>query len=284
MESNEKAFNTALAKNTSEWMSIVDDKRPAVAIFSIKGYFVVCNETLVNECDDFITKNHLYIDKMFPSEFKCFKLDENTIARLLLVGIWSDGKYEISYSNRFALIEDKLYLVKTIHCGNKDNIGFAMMKYDLIENDASLGSLMYMNQNVNLLLKKVGGICENEYAVLKADGMGKVGLIDFTIELYGMLDLIASGAYLRNITNVQDNRIYVEAGNYKLPNFDTIDNVRKWLSSGDNGVKCPFINMASIAMKSNHVKLRNQLNKLYKPRVRFIYRVIKKSNKTVCEF
>ena len=284
MESKERAFGSALAANTSKWMVLANDEYPNVMVFRHESYYVVCNDDMLDEFDKFIEINHKFIKNIFPNEFKCFKLDESTTVQLLDIALRSNEDYEFTYSNRFVVIDDKLYLVKMLHCNNRKNIGFAMMKCDLIEDDASLGSLMYVNQNVNLLLKKVGGICGNRFDVLKANGWGKAGLMKFSIELFGMLDLTTSDAYVKNNPGVSDDNVYVEAGSYKLPNFDTIDSVKAWIGDEKNKNKCPFISIASIVLESNHLKLRKWIGKLCKTRCRFSYVVIRKSNRAVCEF
>ena len=284
MESKERAFGSALAANTSKWLSVATDESPNVMVFRYESYYVVCNDDMLDEFDKFVENNHELIKNIFPSEFKCFKLDETTTIQLLDIALHSNEDYEFTYSNRFVVIDDKLYLVKMLHCNNRKNVGFAMMKCDLIEDDASLGSFMYVNQNVNFLLKKLGGIRGNRFDVLKADGWGRAGLIKFSIELFGMLDPIASDAYVKNNPGVSDDNVYVEAGSYKLPNFDTIDSVKMWIGDEKNENNCPFINIASIVLESNHLKLRKWLNKLCKTHYRFSYAVVKKSNKAVCEF
>ena len=255
MESKERAFGSALAANTSKWLSVATDESPNVMVFRYESYYVVCNDDMLDEFDKFVENNHELIKNIFPSEFKCFKLDEPTTIQLLGIALHSNEDYEFTYSNRFVVIDDKLYLVKMLHCNNKKNIGFAIMKCDLIEDDASLGSFMYVNQNVNFLLKKLGGICGHRFNVLKANGWGKAGLIKFSIELFGMLDPIASDAYVKNNPGVSDDNVYVEAGSYKLPNFDTIDSVKMWIGT-DGSEKCPYINICRIKALSKHLRIR----------------------------
>lgn len=284
MNSIERTFGSALARNTCEWISIVNDKHLNVTVFRYKAYYVVCNDDLIDEFNEFVKNNYKYVNEIFPSEFKCFKLDEATTSRLVLITIRSDENYDCSYSNRFMVISDKLYLVKMFQCNNQDGMGFAMMKCDLIKDDASLGSLMYINQNTNFLLKKTGGISGDKYEVLRSDGIGKAGPIEFSITLYGMLDLIASDAYLKNNPNDLDDTVYVEADSYKLPNFDSIYSVKTWIGDDENENNCPFISLASIVLQSKHLKLRKWLSKLRKTHITFTYRAIQKNNKAIYEF
>ena len=70
-----------------------------------------------------------------------------------------------------------------------------------------------------------------------------------------MVDLIASNAYLKNDPGVSDDNVYVEAGSYKLPNFDTIDSVKMWIGT-DGTEKCPYINICRIKALSKHLRIR----------------------------
>ena len=285
MENEKLDFYKALADIARRFTTIDSVKHPKLMAFDHNHYYVVCNEDMFEEYEDFVATNTKTLKEIFPKQFKCFKLEEMLTAKLILIAMHCKENYVILYGTKFAVIGDKLYVIKMMSCKKpEEGLGFVLMKCDLIEDDRALGSFMFNNQNVNFLLKKLGGICGHRFNVLKANGWGKAGLIKFSIELFGMLDPIASDAYVKNNPGVSDDNVYVEAGSYKLPNFDTIDSVKMWIGDEKNENNCPFINIASIVLESNHLKLRKWLSKLCKTRFRFSYAVVKKSNKAVCEF
>lgn len=285
MKSRENAFYDAFVNSLRGFTGITNTEHPNVMTFHYNHPFrynqhlVVCNDDMFDEFERFIDQNIEMIDEIFPKKFKYFKLDETTIGKLLSLAVNCGNNYEISCATRFLFIEDRLYVVKMLVCNKPEGIGFAMMKYDLIENDETVGSLMYVNQDTNLILNKVGGVCGgNNNDVLKAKATGKAGPIAFSIDLSGMLDPIASYAYLKNMPGISDDNLYVEEGSYKLPNFNTIDSVRAWMENEEFCGKFPFIGIASIRLKSNHLKLRKLLCKLFKPHVSLHYNFIKKQN------
>ena len=285
MENEKLDFYKALADIARRFTTIDSEKHPKLMAFDHNHYYVVCNEDMFEEYEDFVATNNETLKEIFPKQFKCFRLEDMLTAKLMLISKRCKENYEITCGTRFAFIEDKLYVIKMLSCIKpEEGPGFVLMKCDLIEDDIALGSFMFNNQNVNFLLKKLGGICGHRFNVLKANGWGKAGLIKFSIELFGMLDPIASDAYVKNNPGVSDDNVYVEAGSYKLPNFDTIDSVKMWIGDEKNENNCPFINIASIVLESNHLKLRKWLSKLWKTPYRFSYAVVKKSNKAVCEF
>lgn len=285
MENEKLDFHKALADIAHVSTMIDSVKHPKLMAFDHNQYHVVCNEDMFEEYEDFVATNSETLKEIFPKQFKCFKLDEMLTVKLMLIAMHCKENYEISCCTRFAVIGDKLYAIKMLSCiKTEEGLGFILMKCDLIEDDRTLGSFMFNNQNVNFLLKKLGGICGPRFNVVKANGWGKAGLIKFSIELFGMLDPIASDAYVKNNPGVSDDNVYVEAGSYRLPNFDTIDSVKAWIGDEKNENNCPFINIASIVLESNHLKLRKWLSKLCKTHYRFSYAVVKKSNKAVCEF
>lgn len=291
MKSKENAFYDAFVNSLRGFTGITNAEHPEIMTFHYNHssrynhYLVVCNDDMFEEFERFVDKNIETINEIFPKKFKYFKLDEITIGKLLSLILNCSNNYEISCATRFLFIEDKLYVVKMLVCNKPEGPGFAMMKYDLIENDATLGSLMYVNQNSNLILNKVGGVCRgNDNDILKAEATGKAGLIDFAISFFGMLDPIASYAYLKNMPGIPDNNLYVEENSYKLPNFDTMDNVKAWMGNEEINGKFPFIGVASIRLDSNHLKLRKLLCRLFKPRVILHCNVVKKQNKVMCRF
>ena len=285
MENEKLDFYKALADIARRFTTIDSEKHPKLMAFDHNHYYVVCNEDMFEEYEDFVATNTKTLKEIFPKQFKCFKLEEMLVVKLSRIAMHCKENYVILYGTKFAVIEDKLYVIKMMSCKKpEEGLGFVLMKCDLIEDDRALGSFMFNNQNVNFLLKKLGGIRGNEFSVLKANGWGKAGLIKFSIELFGMVDPIASDAYVKNIPGVSDDNVYVEAGSYRLPIFDTIDSVKAWIGDEKNENNCPFINIASIVLESNHLKLRKWLSKLWKTPYRFSYAVVKKSNKAVCEF
>ena len=285
MENEKLDFYKALTDIARRFTVVDSEKHPKLMTFNHNHYYVVCNEDMFEEYEDFVAQNAETLKEIFPKQFKCFKLEEMLVAKLILIAMHCKENYVILCGTKFVVIEDKLYAIKMLSCNKpEEGPGFVLMKCDLIEDDRALGSFMFNNQNVNFLLKKLGGIRGNEFDVLKADGRGKAGLIKFSIELFGMVDPIASDAYVKNNPCVSDDNVYVEAGNYKLPNFDTIDSVKMWIGDEKNENNCPFINLTSIVLESNHLKLRKWLSKLCKPHIFLSYAVVKKSNKAVCEF
>lgn len=235
---------------------IDSEKHPKLITFEHNHYFVVCNEDMFDEYEDFVATNNETLKEIFPNQFKCFKLEDMLTAKLMVISKRCKENYEISCGTRFAVIEDKLYVIKMLSCIKpKEGPGFVLMKYDLIEDDSSLGSFMFLNKSANYLLNEIGGICLPSFNVLKANGRGRVSLIKFSIELFGMVDLIASNAYVKNNPGVSDNNVYVDAGTYKLPNFDTIDSVKMWIGT-DGSEKCPYINICRIESLSKHLRIR----------------------------
>ena len=254
---NEKLdFYKALADIARRFTTIDSEKHPKLMAFDHNHYYVVCNEDMFEEYEDFVATNTKTLKEIFPKQFKCFKLEEMLTAKLILIAMHCKENYVILCGTKFAIIEDKLYVIKMMSCNKpEEGPGFVLMKCDLIEDDRALGSFMFNNQNVNFLLKKLGGICGDRFNVLKANGWGKAGLIKFSIELFGMLDPIASDAYVKNNPGVSDDNVYVEAGSYKLPNFDTIDSVKMWIGT-DGSEKCPYINICRIKALSKHLRIR----------------------------
>ena len=285
MENEKLDFYKALADIARRFTTIDSEKHPKLMAFDHNHYYVVCNEDMFEEYEDFVATNTKTLKEIFPKQFKCFKLEDMLTAKLMVISKRCKENYVILCGTKFAIIEDKLYVIKMMSCKKpEEGLGFVLMKCDLIEDDSSLGSFMFLNKSANYLLNEIGGICGPRFNVLKVNGWGKAGLIKFSIELFGMVDLIASNAYLKNDPGVSDDNVYVDAGSYKLPNFDTIDSVKMWIGDEKNENNCPFINLASIVLESNHLKLRKWLSKLCKTRFRFSYAVVKKSNRAVCEF
>ena len=256
MENEKLDLYKALAGIAHISTKIDSEKHPKVITFEHNHYCVVCNEDMFDEYEDFVATNNETLKEIFPNQFKCFKLEDMLTAKLMVISKRCKENYEISCGTRFAVIEDKLYVIKMLSCIKpKEGPGFVLMKYDLIEDDRSLGSFMYMNQSANYLLNEIGGICLPRFNVLKTNGKGRIGLIKFSIELFGMVDLIASNAYVKNNPGVSDDNVYVDAGTYKLPNFDTIDCVKMWVGTEGSG-KCPYINICRIESLSKHLRIR----------------------------
>ena len=256
MENEKLDLYKALAGIAHISTMIDNEKHPKVITFDHNHYTVVCNEDMFEEYEDFVATNSETLKEIFPNQFKCFKLEDMLTAKLMVISKRCKENYEISCCTRFAVIEDKLYVIKMLSCIKpKEGPGFVLMKYDLIEDDRSLGSFMFINKSANYLLNEIGGICLPSFNVLKANGKGRVSLIKFSIELFGMVDLIASNAYVKNNPGVSDNNVYVDAGTYKLPNFDTIDSVKMWIGTDGSG-KCPYINICRIESLSKHLRIR----------------------------
>ena len=256
MENEKLDLYKALAGIAHISTKIDSEKHPKLITFEHNHYFVVCNEDMFEEYEDFVATNSETLKEIFPKEFKCFRLEDMLTAKLMVISKRCKENYEISCATRFAVIEDKLYVIKMLSCIKpKEGPGFVLMKYDLIEDDRSLGSFMFLNKSANYLLNEIGGICLPSFNVLKANGKGRVSLIKFSIELFGMVDLIASDAYVKNNPGVSDNNVYVDAGTYKLPNFDTIDSVKMWIGTDGSG-KCPYINICRIESLSKHLRIR----------------------------
>lgn len=243
MEKEKLAFSNALADIAHRFTMIDSEKHPNLITFDHNHYYVVCNEDMFEEYEDFIATNSETLKEIFPKQFKCFKLDDMLTAKLMLISKRCKENYEILCGTKFAIIEDKLYAIKMLSCNKpKEGLGFVLMKYDLIEDDRSLGSFMFLNKSANYLLNELGGICLPRFNVLKANGIG-------------MVDLIASDAYVKNNPGVSDDNVYVDAGSYKLPNFDTIDSVKIWIGT-DGSEKCPYINICRIESLSKHLRIR----------------------------
>ena len=256
MENEKLDLYKALAGIAHISTKIDSEKHPKLITFEHNHYFVVCNEDMFDEYEDFVATNSETLKEIFPKQFKCFKLEDMLTAKLMVISKRCKENYEISCGTRFAVIEDKLYVIKMLSCIKpEEGPGFVLMKYDLIEDDRSLGSFMFINKSANYLLNEIGGICLPRFSVLKANGKGRVGLIKFSIELFGMVDLIASDAYVKNNPGVSDNNVYVDAGSYKLPNFDTIDSVKMWIGT-DGSEKCPYINICRIESLSKYLRIR----------------------------
>lgn len=256
MENEKLDLYKALAGIAHISTKIDSEKHPKLITFEHNHYFVVCNEDMFEEYEDFVATNSETLKEIFPNQFKCFKLEDMLTAKLMVISKRCKENYEISCGTRFAVIEDKLYVIKMLSCIKpKEGPGFVLMKYDLIEDDSSLGSFMFLNKSANYLLNELGGICLPRFNVLKTNGKGRIGLIKFSIELFGTVDLIASNAYVKNNPGVSDDNVYVDAGTYKLPNFDTIDSVKMWIGTEGSG-KCPYINMCRIESLSKHLRIR----------------------------
>lgn len=275
-EDDKKYFYKELAENAYIFPLICnEEEHPEFLVFKHEGYTVMCNGELMKKFIKFTDKNIAIINDIFPKEFRCFKLDEFLAAKLILIGINCNENYALSCSTRFVTVEDQLYAVKMLSCNKSRGLGFVMMKYDLIEDDASLGRFMYMNQSTNYFLTKFGGVCElnrDPYLLEILSGYGKTGTITFTNRMFGMFDPVTSNVY--ELAD-QPNERYVEMNNYKMVQFDTIDSVKNWIGP-DGEERCPFINFCSIKLISKYLRIGKWINRILHPDFKFSYEYINK--------
>ena len=278
MEDNKSNFYGALVEISRRLVYIYNAEHPKFRIFEHEDYTVITNSDMMQECRTFIYGNIELIDDIFPKQFKCFKLDENLTAKLVLISENCKENYQISCATKFDFIENKLYAIKSLSCNKPDGLGFVIMKYDLIEDDAALGRFMHMNQDTNYFLTKFGGICDardNPHSLEILSGYGKHGAITFTNRIFGMFDPEASNAYG---TDEEPNEWYVEMGNYKMVQFDTIDSVKKCVGT-DRTKNCTYINYCSIELVSKHLRINKWINKIFHPNFKFSYKYIDKQQK-----
>lgn len=279
MENEKSDCYKALADIARRFTMISSEKHPKLMTFDHNHYYVVCNEDMFEEYEDFVATNTETLKEIFPKQFKCFKLEEMLAAKLTLIAMHCKENYDISCGTRFAVIEDKLYVIKMLSCYKpKEGSGFVLMKCDLIEDDRSLGSFMFINKSANYLLNKLGGICvdvNREPNLLETGGYGKAGVVSFMTEIFGMFEPESSNAYESKIDNTP-NRLYVESDNYKMVQFDNIESVKKWIGTDDSG-KCPFINMCAVKLVSKHLRIRKWISRLFTQNFSFFYRSIKKA-------
>lgn len=279
MENEKLDLYKALAGIAHISTKIDSEKHPKLITFEHNHYFVVCNEDMFEEYEDFVATNSETLKEIFPNQFKCFKLEEMLAAKLTLIAMHCKENYDISCGTRFAVIEDKLYAIKMLSCYKpKEGSGFVLMKCDLIEDDRSLGSFMFINKSANYLLNKLGGVCVDvihDPNLLETYGYGKAGVVSFMIKIFGMFEPESSNAYESKIDNTP-NRLYVESDNYKMVQFDSIESVKNWIGTDGSG-KCPYINTCAIRLESKHLRIRKWMAKLYTPNFSFVYRSIKKA-------
>lgn len=277
-EDDKKYFYKALADIARSVTSIFNGEHPKFMVFKNGDYTVISNSEMIKELVKFLNKNIKIVDDIFPKQFKCFKPDENLSAKLVFLSVNCNRDYTISCSTRFDVIENKLYVIKMLSCKKSKGLGFVMLKYDHIEDDATLGRFMYMNQSANYFLTKLGGVCDtkDDSSLLEIiSGHGKAGGIMFTNRLFGMFDPVTSSAYE---SDDQPNELYVDANNYKMVQFDTIESVKKWVGT-DGDRKCPFINYCQIKLISKYLLINKWINRILHPNFHFEFRYIHKNEK-----
>ena len=76
MENEKLDFYKALADIARRFTTIDSEKHPKLMAFDHNHYYVVCNEDMFEEYEDFVATNTKTLKEIFPKQFKCFKLEE----------------------------------------------------------------------------------------------------------------------------------------------------------------------------------------------------------------
>ena len=85
MENEKLDFYKALAGIAHISTMIDNEKHPKVITFDHNHYCVVCNEDMFEEYEDFVATNSETLKEIFPTQFKCFKLEDMLTAKLMVI-------------------------------------------------------------------------------------------------------------------------------------------------------------------------------------------------------